>query len=497
MHLHNRAASACGNGAYTSASRVFIAGMVLLGLGAATVLAEPGEPASRPASSADGRTRPNIVLILADDLGWTDLSCTGSRYYETPNIDRLRQEGMYFPQFYVSQNCAPTRACIMTGQYAPRTGVYTVTNLDRGPAAERKMNVPKNVTNLPRDRMTVADAMKSAGYATGMFGKWHLGEKDEYHPSARGFDEAIVSAGRHFNFRTNPRADVPKGEYLADFLTDRAVRFIEKNKDRPFFLYLPHFAVHVPLEAKEKWIEHFKAKPPADGHKNPTYAAMIASLDESVGRVMAKLDDLKLSDKTMVIFLADNGGVGGYAAAGVEASEITDNRPLRSGKGSLYEGGIRVPFIAKYPPMIKPGTTCDTPGIHVDLLPTLVDLAGGQLPKQPLDGVSLVPLFKDAKGSIGRDALYYHFPGYLQGKAGSWRTTPVGVIRQGNFKLMEFHEDGRLELYNLKDDPSEKTNLADKMPEKTRDLRDRLAAWRKDLKAEMPTLKSAKKNAAE
>ncbi len=496
MSLRNRSMAACGNGIGPCAARGVIAGALLCSLGIAAAPADPGEPATRPGLAVDRPARPNIVLILADDLGWTDLSCSGSRYYETPNIDRLRREGMYFPQFYVSQNCAPTRACIMTGQYAPRTGVYTVTNLDRGPAAARKMNVPRNVTNLPRDRATVADVLKSAGYATGMFGKWHLGEGQEYQPSARGFDEAIVSAGRHFNFRTNPGVDVPEGAYLADFLTDRAVEFIEKHKGRPFFLYLPHFAVHVPLEAKERWIEHFKAKSPADGHKNPTYAAMIASLDESIGRVMGKLDELKLSDRTVVIFLSDNGGVGGYAAAGVDAGEITDNRPLRSGKGSLYEGGIRVPFVVKYPPMIEPGTTCDTPGIHVDLLPTLVELAGGRLPKQPLDGASLVPLLKDAKASIDRDTLYYHFPGYLQGQPGSWRTTPVGVIRQGDFKLMEFYEDGRLELYNLKDDPSEKTNLADTMPEKARALRDRLAAWRQDLKAEMPTLKSVEKRAA-
>lgn len=451
--------------------------------------ARQGGPESISADSTASPTKPNIVLILADDLGWTDLTCTGSRYYETPNIDRLRREGMYFPQFYVSQNCAPTRACLMTGQYAPRTGIYTVTNLDRGQAQYRKMNVPQNVTDLPLDRMTAANALKAAGYATGMFGKWHLGSRNQYHPSRRGFDEAIVSMGRHYDFNTDPHVDVPKGTYLADFLTDRAVRFIEKNKDRPFFLYLPHFAVHVPLQAKPELIKKFEAKPPADGHNNPTYAAMIASLDESVGRVLTKLDELKLSDRTLVIFLSDNGGVGGYQSIGLTTAGITDNRPLRAGKGSLHEGGIRVPFIAKYPPMIKAGTVCNTPAIHVDLLPTLVEMAGAERPKQPLDGVSIVPLFKDSKASLNRDTLYWHFPGYLESGKGQWRTTPVSVIRSGDFKLMEFFEDGHLELYNLKDDLSEKNDLAAQMPEKARELHDRLTAWRKELHAAMPTPK--------
>lgn len=458
-------------------------------LGGCAAPADRGGPESPAAVAAEGPARPNIVLIVADDLGWADLSSTGSRYYETPNIDRLGREGMYFPQFYVSQNCSPTRACMMTGQYAPRTGVYTVTNLDRGREENRKMNVPENVTNLPLDRMTVADVLKAAGYATGMFGKWHLGQGEDYHPGNRGFDEAIVSMGRHYDFSTNPRVGVSKGAYLADFLTDRAVQFIEKNKGRPFFLYLPHFAVHTPLEAKPEPIEKFEGKPPAGGHNNPTYAAMIASLDESVGRVLAKLDELKLSDRTMVIFTSDNGGVGGYEAAGISAGEITDNAPLRAGKGTLYDGGIRVPYFVKYPPMVQAGTTCDTPAIHVDILPTLVELAGADRPNQPLDGVSIVPLFKDSKTALSREALFWHFPGYLEGKGGNWRTTPVGVIRCGDFKLMEFYEDGRLELYNLKDDLGEKTNLAARMPEKARELRGRLAAWRMELRAVMPTPK--------
>lgn len=444
--------------------------------------------ASNP-PTADHADRPNIVLILADDLGWTDLSCMGSRYYETPNIDLLANAGMRFTDFHVSQNCAPTRAALMSGQYAPRTGVYTVDKLDRGRAEFRKMDTPQNKTDLPLDCMTVADTLRSAGYKTAMFGKWHLGQGDRFHPSKRGFDHAIVTGGGHFGFNTNPETDVPKETYLADFLTDKAVQFIEEHKDRPFFLYLPHFAVHTPLQAKKELIEKFREKPPAGGHHHATYAAMIASLDASVGRVLAKLDELQLSERTVVIFTSDNGGVGGYKSAGVIAEEITDNHPLRSGKGSLYEGGIRVPFFVKYPKMIKPGTSCDAPTVHVDMFPTFLELAGVTKPSQPLDGVSLVPLWRNPMTELPRPAIFWHFPGYLQGSPGSWRTTPVSVIRAGNYKLMEFLEDNRLELYNLKDDLSEKHNLADTMPGKTRDLAKQLHAWREAIHADMPTLK--------
>jgi arylsulfatase A-like enzyme len=338
--------------------------------------------------------------------------------------------------------------------------------------------------------MTVADALKAAGYTTAMFGKWHIGGKGKFRPGHRGFDEAIVTSGGHYNFKTNPRVEVPEGTYLADFLTDQALRFVEKNKDRPFFLYLPHFAVHVPLQAKPELIDKYKSKPGVDGHNNPVYAAMIASLDESVGRILAKLDELKLADRTVVIFTSDNGGVGGYRAAGIDAGQITDNSPLRAGKGTLYEGGIRVPFLVRWPRMIRPGTVCDEPAIHVDIFPTFVELAGAARPNQPLDGLSLVSIFRDPKGRLGRDALYWHFPGYLQAKGSDWRTTPVGVVRAGDFKLMEFFETARLELYNLKEDLGEKHNLADRMPGKAKELHAKLVAWREALHAAMPRPKN-------
>lgn len=442
--------------------------------------------------------RPNIVFILADDLGYTDLACYGSKFYETPNIDRLATQGVKFTRFYNCPNCQPTRASIMTGQYGPRTGVYTVGNIDRFDWWKRSLRPVDNVASLPLDKTTFAQSLKKAGYTTGLFGKWHLGENGDYHPSRRGFDEAIVSMGQHFDFRTNPKTEYPKGQYLADFLTDRAVDFIQRHKDEPFFLYLPHFGVHSPHQAKQEIIARFRDKPAAGGHRNPVYAAMIASVDESVGRVMRKLDELQLTEKTVFIFASDNGGVGGYVREGVKkAGDITDNAPLRSGKGSLYEGGTRVPFIVRWPGVTRPGSITEVPAIHVDLFPTFVELTGAPLPKQPLDGESLVPLFRQAAATFRREAIYQHFPGYLGAGANSWRTTPVSVIYSGDWKLMEFLEDGHLELYNLREDISEKNNLAKRDADRAKQLHSQLVAWRKGIGAKMPTPHKAGEQPAE
>lgn len=437
---------------------------------------------------------PNIVFILADDLGYTDLACFGSRYYETPNIDRLASQGVRFTNHHHHQNCAPTRAALMTGQYAPRTGIYTVGNIDRFEWSSRPLRPVDNVTNLPLDRVLLPQVLKGAGYATAMFGKWHLGQQGDYHPGRRGFDEAIESAGQHYDFRTNPAVDVPKGKYLADFLTDRAVDFIRRNRERPFFLYLPHFGVHAPHQAKEELVARFRNKPGVGGHRNPVYAAMIASVDESVGRITALLDELRLADDTVVVFASDNGGVGGYARAGLERGkdDVTDNAPLRNGKGSLYEGGTRVPLIVRWPGRTPAGAACDTPTVHVDILPTFAAIAGAALPPgQTLDGESLLPLVRDPRARLSRDAFFQHFPGYLGAGPGQWRTTPVSLIHAGDWKLMEFLEDGRLELYNLRDDIGESRNLAKELPEKTRELHARLVAWRASVKAPMPAKNDA------
>lgn len=449
------------------------------------------------AAAAD---KPNIIFILADDLGYTDVACYGSKYYETPNIDRLAAEGLRFTDGYTcGPNCQPTRAALMSGQYGPRTGVYTVGGIDRFNWQSRPLRPVDNVTELPLTKITLAQSLKQAGYATGMFGKWHLGNRGPHHPGQRGFDEAIESAGAHFDFNTDPKVDHPKDQYLADFLTDKAVDFIRRHKDEPFFLYLPHFGVHSPYQAKAELIEKFKPKPPAGGHHDPTYAAMIYSVDESVGRVLALLDELKLAGRTLLIFSSDNGGVGGYQREGIKQEKsITDNAPLRGGKGMLYEGGIRVPYLFRWPGKIPPGTTCGQPINSVDLYPTLLEIAGAKAPPDyPLDGVSYARLLTSGgKETLKRDAIYWHFPGYLGAGANAWRTTPAGAVRAGDWKLQEFFEDGRLELYNLREDPGQTNNLITKSPAQARQLHEKLVAWRKQIRAPMPTKSTGEAPAA-
>jgi arylsulfatase A-like enzyme len=325
-------------------------------------------------------------------------------------------------------------------------------------------------------------------------------------PGKRGFDEAIITSGKHFDFQTNPQSDYPEGQYLADFLTDKALDFITRHKDEPFFLYLPHFGVHSPHQAKADLVAKFKVKPGVDGHDNPTYAAMIASVDDSVGRVMDTLDQLQLADNTVLIFTSDNGGVGGYnrpdglqrdsgleakgkkgKGADADGSGITDNAPLRSGKGSLYEGGTREPFIVRWPGVTPPGSSCNVPTIHVDIFPTFLEITTAPNPRQVLDGESLTKLFRDPDATLQRDAIFQHFPGYLGSGPGLWRTTPVSLIQAGDWKLMEFLEDGRLELYNLSEDIGETKNLTQEMPDKVKELHDRLIAWRAEVNAPMPT----------
>lgn len=442
--------------------------------------------------------RPNIIFILADDLGWTDTGAYGSKYHETPHIDKLAKQGIKLMRHHHCQNCQPTRAALMSGQYGTRTGVYTVGGINRFDWSARPLRPADNQMAPKLELKTVADALKQSGYSTAMFGKWHLGEGKGFHPADRGFQEAIVTDGKHFDFRTNPKSDYPKGQYLADFLTDRAVDFIQRKKDQPFFLYLPHFGVHSPWDALPEDEKHFADKKPVGGHGNPTYAGMIYAVDRSVGRIMALLDELNLAENTVIIFSSDNGGVGGYDRPdglirdpGIlpnnKSSDVTDNVPLRSGKGSLYEGGTRVPFIVRWPGIVKADTTCDTPSTHVDLFPTLLDISAAPKPEQILDGESLVPLLKDPAASLQRTAIFQHFPGYLGRGKGEWRTTPVSTIQSGNWKLMEFLEDKKIELYNLKDDIGETKNLAEKNPEKVAELIKVLHDWRTETKAPMPT----------
>lgn len=432
--------------------------------------------------------KPNIVFILADDLGYTDLACHGSGYYRTPHLDRMAAEGMRFTDGYTcGPNCQPTRAALMSGQYGPRNGNYTVGSIDRFDWPSRTLRPVDNGTGLSPETVTVAEALHAAGYATGMFGKWHLGEDADRHPLAQGFDEAIVSSGRHFNFRTNPKTDYPEGTYVADFLTDNATDFIRRHRDEAFFLYVPHFGVHSPYEAKSDLIESFEDVPPAGGHDDPVYAAMIASVDQSVGRILDVLDELQLSERTLVIFSSDNGGVGGYDRLGVSAGEVTDNAPLRGGKGTLYEGGVRVPYIFRWRGTILAEAENDTPIISVDLYPTLLEVAGADKPNdQTLDGLSYLEVLRGEPAGE-RPPLYWHFPGYLGARQGTWRTTPVGVIRSGRWKLHEYFEDGHLELYNLQDDVGEEQDLAESQPERAASMLAQMRAWREFVGASLPT----------
>ncbi|MFT6178060.1 MAG: arylsulfatase A-like enzyme, partial [Paracoccaceae bacterium] len=433
--------------------------------------------------SATGTT-PNIVLIYADDLGYTDLSCQGSKYYETPNIDRLAKEGMTFTHAYAgAANCAPSRACLMTGQYTPRHGIFTVGNSDRGKAKNRKLIPIKNTVLLDPKFTTIAEALKKRGYRTCVAGKWHL-SKD---PTKDGFDTNFGGTTwghpkSYFSPYKNPYLkDGPKGEHLPERLGRDVANWISENSKSPFFVYLPFYSVHTPIQAPDDLTAKYQKKSPHGSHKNPKYAAMIEAMDQAVGRILKTLDDHDLAKNTLVIFTSDNGPHGTYSRA----------EPLRGVKGMYYEGGIREPFLARYPGIIKAGSKNETPVSQVDLFPTFLELAGEAPPKN-LDGLSLLPAFK--KEPLPDRALFWHFPGYLQSykpdpdsASKLFRTTPCSVIRKGDWKLIQYFEDGKLELYNLKNDPSEKENLATKEADRTTKLLQELKTWQKETKAPIPT----------
>ncbi len=433
-------------------------------------------PAARAFSAGDAR-RPNIVFILIDDMGWPDTGCYGNRFNETPHIDALAAQGMRFTDAYAAcPVCSPTRASIMSGQYPARVGITDFIPGHQRPWA--KLQVPVNRTqHLPLEIVTVAESLKAAGYTCGYFGKWHLGGRDHF-PDVQGFDSWRVAEGRHFNFKTVPPMDVGKDAYLAEFLTDQAEAFLEQNRARPFFLYLAHFAVHVPIEARQELVEKYEKKPrPDTGVNNPVYAAMVEHVDHSVGRIMAKLEELGLTRNTVVIFTSDNGGL--RLRYDLQGPLVSSNAPLREEKGTLYEGGIREPLLVRWPGVVEPGSTCTVPVSSVDFYPTLVDIAGDALPaRQPLDGRSLRPLLEQ-RAALDRDAIYWHYPHYHH-------STPAGAMRAGDWKLIEFFEDGRLELYNLVEDISESRNLAASMPARAAELREKLAAWRHGVNAAMP-----------
>ena len=450
--------------------------------------------------------RTNVILILADDLGWTDLGCYGTPFYETPNLDRLAAQGMRFTDAYAAcPVCSPTRASIMAGKYPARLGITQWIGGPNEPTPYRHY--------LPLEEVTIAEALKKAGYATGFVGKWHLAPPGQdnvadFYPDHQGFDVNIGGdwSGSPPTYfwpyeKSKRRLDMlptggQKGEYLTDRLTDESLKFLEANKDKPFLLYLSHYAVHTPLEAKPELADKYKAKadklPPSRDPKfttmygryttrqtqdSPVYAGMVQSVDESVGRVLKKLDELGLGGRTAIIFMSDNGGL-----STVPRDAPTCNLPLRAGKGWLYEGGIREPMIIKWPGVVRPGSVCSEPVISTDFYPTMLQMAGLPLkPRQHVDGVSLVPLLR-GEGRLGRDAIYWHYPHYHG--SGS---KPSGAVRAGDYKLIEWYEDNSVELYDVKDDISEKNDLAATMPQKAAEMRDLLHKWLKQVEAAVPT----------
>jgi arylsulfatase A-like enzyme len=446
-----------------------------------------------PATAAAGppdKPKPNIIIILIDDMGWRDVGCFGSTFHETPHIDRLAAAGMKFTQAYAAcPVCSPTRASILTGKYPARLHL-TDWLPGRSDRPTQKLLRPPIRQYLPLEETTLARALKPLGYVSASIGKWHLGGKP-YYPEKHGFDVNVGGTEKgsppgYFYPYKNPSFSIPTlpggapGEYLTDRLTSEAEKFIAKNKDRPFFLYLAHYAVHIPLQAKKDLIARYRQRArPNRAQHNPVYAAMVASVDESVGRIVKKLADLKLADRTVILFTSDNGGLSVKEGPNTPA---TSNAPLRAGKGYLYEGGIREPLIIRWPRVTRPGSVCDVPVCSVDFFPTLLEIAGGKKDAgRSVDGVSLVPLLQKS-GDLKRDALYWHYPHYSN-QGGK----PGGAVRRGDYKLIEFFEDGKLELYNLKEDPGEKTDLSARMPEKRKELHRLLSDWRKAVKAQMPT----------
>ena len=462
-----------------------------VGLGAAS-LALPRTLAAKEMP----RKRLNFVFILIDDMGWTDAGCYGSTFYETPHIDRLAAKGMRFTDAYAAcPVCSPTRASIMAGKYPAR---LNLTNWLSGHIRKKLIGAPY-IEQLPLQEVTLAEAFKEAGYATCFIGKWHLGG-EPFYPEHQGFDVNVAGnrtghpAGGYFSPYKNPQLpDGPQGEYLTDRLTGEALKFLDASRDKPFLLYLSHYAVHTPIQAKQDAVAKYKAKaealPPPKGPRHlpegqtqarqvqdhPVYAGMVQSMDESVGRVMAKLDQLGLADRTAVFFMSDNGG---YSTTG---GGPTSNVPLRAGKGWLYEGGIREPMIITWPGVARPGSTCSVPVTSTDFYPTMLEMAGLALrPDQHTDGIGLAALLAGAP-SLPRKALYWHYPHYSpQGGA------PSGAVREGDYKLIEFFEDSRLELYNLRQDIGEKHDLAAQMPDLAARLRKMLHDWRKTVDARMP-----------
>lgn len=432
----------------------------------------------------------NVVFILADDLGWSDLACYGSDLHETANLDRLASQSVRFTNACsAAPVCSPTRAAIMTGKYPARLHLTIWHEGAVRDVQDKPLIPPRTRAELPLEEQTVAELLRSRGYATAHVGKWHLGTATHY-PEAQGFDLNIggtlwgapqtyfhpFTGGKRYGgeFRYVPGLGAGRpGEYLTDRLTDEALKVIDGPRNQPYFLNLWYHTPHTPIEGKPAHVEYFREKlKPGLRHGNPGYAAMIRSLDENVGRVLRRLDQTGQADRTVVVFTSDNGGsVGKY-----EGRVNTSNLPLRSGKGSLYEGGIRVPLMIRYPGS-RPGV-CVEPVISNDFFATVAEWTGA--PAGPHDGLSLAPLLRDPGARLAREELYFHYPHYYD------TTTPVSAVRTRRYKLLEYFEDNRTELYDLENDPYEERDLSSAEPGRRSALHQRLKAWRESVRAQLP-----------
>ena len=432
--------------------------------------------------------KPNIVLIVADDLGWSDLSYMGSEYYETPNIDKLSKSGMTFYNGYASSaNCAPSRATMLSGKYHTEHGIYTVRNSDRGSRKTRKIIPIETKTTLDLDFFVIPEMLKEMGYTNGHFGKWHLGDVG-FHPEQSGFDVNIGGnkhggPGGYFAPYPNPELEnEPKGEYLTDRIGDEVVKFIDINKENNFFAYVPFFSVHTPIKSKPDYQKKYSNKDSNEYHNRADYAGMIQSLDENIGKILDKIDALNLSENTLIIFTSDNGGI----------RAISNQYPLRAGKGSYYEGGIKVPMIFSWKGKIEAKTESYERVSNLDFYPTIKKLVGYN-ESIDLDGEDLTPIFKGEK--LKKRELYFHFPVYLEpyrvqldsGTDPLFRTRPGTVIIKDNWKLHHYYEDNKFELYDLEKDVSESENLSEIKKEKKNELLIDLNNWRKTNNAPIPS----------
>jgi len=430
-------------------------------------------------------TNPNIILINIDDMGWRDVGFMGSEFYETPNIDSLARQGMIFNHAYASAaNSAPSRACMMTGEWTPRHGIYTVGNSDRGRSIDRKLIPITNVTYLTDSILIFPELLKQAGYTTCHAGKWHLNDD----PLLRGFDVNIGGThagnpGSYYPPYKNVPLDPPSDDYyLTNLVMDKVIGFVSSVQDKPFFLYYSPFAVHSPIQPVESLLPKYLDKPEWNGQKNARYATMVENLDIQIGRLIALLDSTGQIENTFIIFISDNGGV----------YRTTKQWPLRAGKGSYYEGGIREPMFAFWKGKIEPGTTSEIPVTNIDFFPTILEVAEIEKPEGiVLDGQSILPVMT-GKGTIKDRPLFWHFPVYLEGgnretQDPVFRTRPGSAVRKGDWKLIQYFENGDLELYNLAEDIGEKNNMAEINTRKTRELVGLLNEWKDETRAPVPT----------